>query len=98
MYATNTLAQGVNLGVSTVIVVGTFISPGIYLTIRDFWNMAGRAGRSFVDTEGKILIVCDSKDQKTAGKSNWIADKFLDSDSVDRVESGIYHWLHRPVG
>lgn len=95
VYATNTLAQGVNLGVSTVIVMGTFISPGIYLTIRDFWNMAGRAGRSFVDTEGKILIVCDSKDQKTAGKSNWIADKFLDSDSVDRVESGIYHWLHR---
>lgn len=95
VYATTTLAQGVNLGVSTVIVVGTFISQGTYLTVRDFWNMAGRAGRSFVDTEGKILIVCDSKDLKTARKSNWVADKFLDSDSVDRVESGIYHWLHR---
>lgn len=95
VYATNTLAQGVNLGVSTVIVVGTFISQGTYLTARDFWNMAGRAGRSFVDTEGKILIVCDSKDSETARKSNWVADKYLNSNSVERVESGIYHWLHK---
>ncbi len=93
VYATNTLAQGVNLGVSTVIVVGTYISPGTYLTIRDFWNMAGRAGRSFVDTEGKILFVCDCKDSETERKSNWVASKYLSSDAIDKVESGVYHWL-----
>lgn len=93
VYATNTLAQGVNLGVSTVIVVGTFISPGTYLTNRDFWNMAGRAGRSFVDTEGKILFVCDCKDSDTERKSNWVASNYLESDSIDKVESGVYHWL-----
>jgi hypothetical protein len=95
VYATNTLAQGVNLGVSTVIVVGTFISKGTYLTNRDFWNMAGRAGRSFVDTEGKILIVCDNKDSQTERKSNWKANQYLNSDSIDKVVSGVYQWLQQ---
>lgn len=93
VYATNTLAQGVNLGVSTVIVIGTFISHGTYLSNRDFWNMAGRAGRSFVDTEGKILFVCDCKDTDTERRSNWVAKQYLTSDSIDKVESGVYHWL-----
>lgn len=95
IYATNTLAQGVNLGVSTVIVVGTYIMPDTYLTNRDFWNMAGRAGRSFVDTEGKILFVCNCKDRETERKQIWVADKYLDSDSIDKVESGVYLWLRK---
>jgi len=94
VYATNTLAQGVNLGVSTVIVIGTLISPGTYLSYRDFWNMAGRAGRSFVDTEGKILFVCDCKDVEAERKSLWVADKYMSSVSIDKVESGVYHWLN----
>ena len=95
IYATNTLAQGVNLGVSTVIVLGTMISRDVFLTNRDFWNMAGRAGRSFVDTEGKILFVCDCKDQITARKQNWVADKYLSSSSLDNVYSGIYILLKK---
>ena len=95
IYATNTLAQGVNLGVSTVIVVGTYIRPDTYLTNRDFWNMAGRAGRSFVDTEGKILFVCDCKDKETERKRIWVANQYLNSDSIDKVESGVYLWLRK---
>ena len=95
IYATNTLAQGVNLGVSTVIVVGTFIKRDTYLSKRDFWNIAGRAGRSFVDTEGKILFVCDCKDKKTERKLTWVADQYLGSDSFDKVESGVYIWLRK---
>ena len=30
------------------------------ITSRDFWNIAGRAGRAFVDHEGKILISLDN--------------------------------------
>lgn len=95
IYATNTLAQGVNLGVSTVIVVGTYIRPDTYLTNRDFWNMAGRAGRSFVDTEGKILFVCDCKDKETERKRIWVASQYLNSESIDKVESGVYLWLRK---
>lgn len=95
VYATNTLAQGVNLGVSTVIVIGTLISRDIYLSNRDFWNMAGRAGRSYVDTEGKILFVCDCKDLDTKNRSIWLANKYMSSASIEKVESGIYHWLRK---
>lgn len=53
--ATSTLGQGVNIGVSTVIFSTIFQSDG-QLKAREFWNIAGRAGRAFVDHEGKILV------------------------------------------
>jgi hypothetical protein len=57
--ATSTLGQGVNLGISTVI-FSTLYQSGNLITSRDFWNIAGRAGRAFVDHEGKILIAYDN--------------------------------------
>ena len=56
--ATSTLGQGVNLGVSTVI-FSTLYQGQNAITKRDFWNIAGRAGRAFVDHEGKILVAHD---------------------------------------
>lgn len=57
--ATSTLGQGVNLGISTVI-FSTIYQAGEPITSRDFWNIAGRAGRAFIDHEGKILISLDN--------------------------------------
>ncbi|WP_301221151.1 hypothetical protein [Bacteroides caecimuris] len=57
--ATSTLVQGVNLRVSTVI-SSTRYQAGTAITKRDFWNIAGRAGRAFVDHEGKILVALDN--------------------------------------
>ena len=57
--STSTLGQGVNLGVSSV-VFSTIYQAGEKISARDFWNIAGRAGRAFVDHEGKILIAIDS--------------------------------------
>ncbi len=59
--STSTLGQGVNLGVSTVI-FSTYSQGRTKLTARDFWNIAGRAGRAFVDHEGKILVAIDTDD------------------------------------
>ncbi len=56
--ATSTLGQGVNLGVSSVI-FSTIYQAGTSITKRDFWNIAGRAGRAYVDHEGKILVAQD---------------------------------------
>lgn len=53
--ATSTLGQGVNLRVSSII-FRTIKQGKDPLTYNQFWNIAGRAGRAFVDTEGKILI------------------------------------------
>jgi hypothetical protein len=56
--ATSTLGQGVNLGVSSVI-FSTIYQASTAITKRDFWNIAGRAGRAYVDHEGKILVAQD---------------------------------------
>ncbi len=62
LIATNTLAQGVNLPVKTVIIH----SCNRYdesddaverIPARDYWNIAGRAGRAGEETEGLIIHV-----------------------------------------
>ena len=54
--ATNTLAQGVNLPVKTVIVHSTWrgdeSGERSRIPVRDYWNIAGRAGQ---ETEGLII-------------------------------------------
>lgn len=93
IYATNTLAQGVNLGVSTLIVTNVTLGYGEYLSTNDFWNMAGRTGRSFIDTEGKILFVCDcTRDEKKSRKQ---AGRYMDIVATERATSGVYTYLHR---
>lgn len=91
IYATNTLAQGVNLGVSTVIIMGVTQGKAQNLNIRDFWNMAGRAGRAFVDTEGKILFVCDNTSNVDEHRRQ--ADHYLNEQILDNVQSGLLQIL-----
>lgn len=65
--STSTLGQGVNIGISTVIFADVFMNhqSGSKIDSKDFWNIAGRAGRAFVDIEGKILFGIDEN------KSQW---------------------------
>jgi replicative superfamily II helicase len=87
--ATSTLGQGVNLGISTVI-FSTLYQAGELITSRDFWNIAGRAGRAFVDHEGKILVAIDTKgksSRKIARERNLIFDYF-DKAKIDNAQSG----------
>ena len=87
--ATSTLGQGVNLGVSTVI-YSTFYQGGNPILPRDFWNIAGRAGRAFVDNEGKILVALDINKKKWQIKKDkkYIATYF-DKNKIDVTKSGI---------
>ncbi|MHA8080660.1 DEAD/DEAH box helicase [Aquirufa regiilacus] len=87
--ATSTLGQGVNLGVSTVI-FSTLYQAGKLITTRDFWNIAGRAGRAFVDHEGKILVALNTKNKSTR-KINWERNQifdFFDKTKIDNAQSG----------
>ena len=88
--ATTTLGQGVNIGVSSVIISQTLIGQNHRISRRDFWNICGRAGRAFVDGEGKVLFAID------ATKSAWqikneqkLAEQYLNILAVDKVESGL---------
>lgn len=87
--ATSTLGQGVNLGVSTVI-FSTLYQAGNLITSRDFWNIAGRAGRAFVDHEGKILVALETVN-KTNRKINWERNQifnYFDKAKIDKAQSG----------
>ena len=88
--ATTTLGQGVNIGITSVIVATTFIGAKLQISKRDFWNICGRAGRAFIDGEGKVLFAID------ATRSPWnvrndeaIAARFFDIAHLDQVESGL---------
>ena len=69
LVATNTLAQGVNLPIRTVIVHSCW---RVYdentmerVSARDYWNIAGRAGRAREETEGLIVhLINDAKDER----------------------------------
>lgn len=92
--ATTTLAQGVNLGVSTVIIGDVwFGAPGNSNKISNskFWNIVGRAGRAFIDSEGKVLYAIDKNTRRSIVRAQeHQADSYLDEESHDEVFSGIF--------
>ena len=88
--STSTLGQGVNIGISTVIFADVFMSHQNESKIdsKDFWNIAGRAGRAFVDIEGKILYAVD--------ENNWsyrrdiqLCRDYFDILNMDKATSGL---------
>ncbi len=66
--ATNTLAQGVNLPVKTVIIHSTWRmgenQPRVRIPVRDYWNIAGRAGRAGQETEGLVIHITLNEQDK----------------------------------
>lgn len=89
--ATSTLSQGVNLGVSTVI-LSSATNAGKYISNRDFWNLAGRAGRTFVDEEGKILVAFEhdkKRNKKANDRKRNIIESYFNNSNLDLVTSGL---------
>lgn len=88
--ATTTLGQGVNIGISSVIIASPYIHNDKVIDHRDFWNICGRAGRAFVDGEGKILYAIDET------RNNWqikidrrLAKQYFNPENSNPVESGL---------
>jgi hypothetical protein len=88
--ATTTLGQGVNIGVSSVIIAQTLIGDNHRIARRDFWNICGRAGRAFVDGEGKILFAVDAtKRADNVRMQRRIADEYFEAGVFENVSSGL---------
>ncbi len=90
VFATPTLREGLNTAVRTVIVAGThFYNVATQsqddLGEADFLNIAGRAGRPRVDTEGRVILIPDSLVQASAVESG--KKYILAGESVLRVMS-----------
>lgn len=93
--ASSTLAQGVNIGVSSVIVATPYQSSQP-IDHRDFWNICGRAGRAFVDGEGKILYLIDETDEQWKITKNYkLAKYYFKRDNINPVESGLLDALNQ---
>lgn len=87
--ATTTLGQGVNIGISSVIIATPSIGQQ-QISKRDFWNICGRAGRAFVDGEGKVLFAIDmTKNDWQIKKAEKEAKYYFDRSHLDQVESGL---------
>ncbi len=99
--ATTTLGQGVNIGISSVIIATTSIGLAT-ISKRDFWNICGRAGRAFVDSEGKVLFAMDLTGNKWQVKKAEAAAKiYFDAAHLDNVDSGLLYvvsQLHKIAG
>jgi len=70
VFATTTLAQGMNFPINTVIfdVVSFRGRTPSEMTNAEFWNIAGRAGRTYKDKEGYIIISYSSSPGETREK------------------------------
>lgn len=87
--ATTTLGQGVNIGIASVIVATTSIGLS-RISKRDFWNICGRAGRAFVDGEGKVLFAIDcTRTAWQVRNDEAIAKGYFDISHLDQIESGL---------
>ena len=77
--ATGTLAQGVNLPVKTVLIhtlhqhdEDAEEGADQRVSVLDFWNTAGRAGRAGAETEGHIIVVA-LNDREASRAENYLS-------------------------
>lgn len=66
--ATTTIAEGVNFPVSTVF-FDDYRKGDNTMSSNDFWNIAGRAGRTLVDNYGKIILPFHTTKSEETAKS-----------------------------
>ena len=91
LIATSTLAQGVNLPVRTVIVHSVYRHDGnrrFRMTAREYWNIAGRAGRAGYETEGTIVHIVLNEDDRSDFRHYQSRRK-----SVEPVNSALFELL-----
>jgi len=79
--ATTTIAEGVNFPVSTIFFDDYRRGQDKRLDANDFWNIAGRAGRTLIDNYGKIILPFNSKVNINSAR-NFIKDSANELTSV----------------
>ncbi len=84
--ATPTLAQGMNFPISNVIFDTLSLGRGAGNNSMDnptFWNIAGRAGRAFMDKEGHIIIGFTGSNANTITQTK----KYIQNDAKEIISS-----------
>lgn len=102
--ATTTIAEGVNFPVSSVFFDDYRRGRFNKLDSNDFWNIAGRAGRTLVDNYGKIILPFNSDTNIQTAKelikdsanelTSVLAELFENADRIEQqlqYENGLNH-------
>ena len=86
--ASPTVAQGLNLSASVLLVPSIWRYPGI-IPPGEFANVAGRAGRAFVDVEGLVLHLVweGDADRRRRALRDW--ERLVRDAKAPRVASGL---------
>ena len=91
LVSTNTLGQGVNLPIKTVVIYSLERRLDEVHTSkikkRDFWNICGRAGRAGKETEGQIIFL------KISGRDSSLIQEYMNENNLEKVESSLYKLL-----
>ena len=66
--ASPTLAQGLNLNASTLLLHSLYRNRNV-IPAEEFFNVAGRAGRAFIDVEGQVIFAVVDQDRGTSGQT-----------------------------
>ncbi|TAK31055.1 MAG: DEAD/DEAH box helicase [Chloroflexota bacterium] len=61
---TNTLAQGVNLPIKTLLIHSIYRGQGQPISSRDFMNIAGRTARALREIEGQVVFVHNNENPR----------------------------------
>lgn len=88
---TTTLSQGVNLPVKTLIVSHTLRGKEDPVSVRDFWNIAGRAGRANRETRGQVILI-----ESTTPREAQRQRIYLDQSNIEPLQSRLltlFAWL-----
>ncbi|MEV6961745.1 helicase-related protein [Streptomyces sp. NPDC051207] len=94
--ATSTLSQGMNLPTKTVLVPDTWRGQGDRVSLRDFWNTAGRAGRAGQETEGHVVLI--AKDSSAAQELRRHSGPGQDRTGRLHARLALLRAGHRPSG
>jgi superfamily II DNA/RNA helicase len=90
LISTNTVGQGLNFPIKYLIIHSTLIMPTNPVSVRDFWNIVGRAGRAGKETEGQVIFNIKSPTDRRA------YERYTDKTNIEKAYSiffNVLSWL-----
>lgn len=85
LVSTNTIGQGINFPIKNLIIHSLVQnhSKKDYkaISVRDFWNIIGRAGRAGLETEGEVIFLSNSE------KDDALFEKYINKNNLEDIKS-----------